>query len=371
MLPFWVADMDLACPQAISHAIENRAALPVYGYASIPDAWAESYAGWFSKRHGWNLRPEELVYTNGVICALSSLVHRFSVPNEKVIVMTPVYSMFFNSIVNNGREPFEVELAYDGKEYHIDWEELESAFSDPQASLMILCNPHNPTGNLWSAKELRRIADLAEQYRVLIISDEVHCDVVRPGCSYTPFASVSEKAADLSLTLLSPSKAFNIAGIHSAAIAAKNPKLRHQAWRAVNTDEVGEPNVFSIPAAVAAYNDSEEWLDQMQKYVFENRKTASEFLESRFPVRCVKSDALYLMWIDVSAICHNSEELNEFLIADYGVRLSDGNEFRGNGKDFLRMNLACPKSMLKEGLDRLAEGLNAWMAAHQSAEIDR
>lgn len=368
ILPFWVADMDIVCSPAIVEAINKRAESPIYGYTDIPDEWANAYSSWFQSEHGWNLQPEELIYTNGIICGLSSMVRRFSEPHEKVIVMTPVYPIFFNSIVNNGREPLEVPLAYssDDRSYAIDFEALKAAMEDPQASLMILCNPHNPTGNLWSKEELNRIADLAEANGVLIISDEVHCDIVRPGYAYTPFASVSEKAAMNAISLLSPSKAFNVAGIHAAAAAAYNPVIRHRAWRAINTDEVGEPNVFSIQTAIAAYTKSLDWLKGLQAYLFENRDYAVSFIESEMKLlSCIRADALYLLWIDASELPGMPEDFVDFLCENFQIRLSSGTDFKGNGESFIRMNLACPKSMLEEGLRRFKAGYQKWIEIHQ------
>ncbi|WP_289220209.1 MalY/PatB family protein [Ileibacterium valens] len=356
VLPFWVADMDIACSPAIVKAIKNRAASPIYGYTDIPDEWAKAYMSWFLKRHHWNLKEEELVYSNGVISALSSLVRRFSVPHEKVIVMTPVYGIFFNSIINNGSEPLEVPLAYQEGRYCIDFERLEQAFKDPQASLVILCNPHNPTGNLWSKEELSKIAVLAFANGVKVISDEVHCDIVRPGYEYIPFASVSENARKNSFILLFPSKAFNVAGLHTAAAAVSDPILRHQAYRQINTDEVGEPKVFSIPSAIAAYTESEEWIDRLQEVLFRNRDIAQTFISKEIlELVCVPSNSLYLLWIDVSAICSDASLLVEYLKENEKIRLSSGDDFRGNGKQFIRMNLACPIEMLKIGLDRMTK----------------
>lgn len=368
ILPFWVADMDIACSPAIVDAINKRAQSPIYGYTDIPEEWANAYSSWFQSEHGWNLQPEELIYTNGIICGLSSMVRRFSVPHEKVIVMTPVYPIFFNSIINNGREPLEVPLAYSGDDhsYSIDFDALKAAMEDPQASLMILCNPHNPTGNLWSKEELNRIANLAEANGVLIISDEVHCDIVRPGYAYTPLASVSEKAAMNAISLLSPSKAFNVAGIHTAAAATRNPIIRHRAWRAINTDEVGEPNVFSIQTVVAAYTKSKGWLKGLQAYLFENRDYTVSFIESEMQLlSCVKADALYLLWIDASELPGRAEDFVDYLCEKFQIRLSSGTDFKGNGASFIRMNLACPKSMLEEGLKRFKAGYQKWIEIHQ------
>lgn len=367
-LPFWVADMDIACAPAVVEAIEKRAASPVYGYTDIPEVWARAYSSWFQKEHGWNLQPKELVYTNGIICALSSLIRRFSVPAEKVIVLTPVYPVFFNSILNNGRVPLEVPLKYIDDQYSIDFEKLEQAMQDPQASLMILCNPHNPTGNLWKKDELLRIAKMAADHGILIISDEVHCDIVRPGRQYVPFAPAARETGTAALILLSPSKAFNVAGIHTAAIAASDPVLRHRAWRAVNTDEVGEPNVFSVQTAIAAYTQSREWLTGLQRYLFENRDTAQDFIRQHIPdLVPVAADSLYLLWLDASRYGEDTDRLVQDLRRNWGIRLSAGTDFRGNGSHFLRMNLACPRDMLLEGLKRLEQALHTAQTASRKA----
>ena len=212
----------------------------VFGYSIIPSEWADSYVSWWKKRHNFTIDRDSLIFCTGVVPAISSLVRKLTTPAEKVLIQTPCYNIFFNSIINNGRFVLESPLDFDGENYKINFDRLEKDLSDPQVSLMILCNPQNPTGNIWKKEELARIGDLCKKYGVSVISDEIHCDITEPGFNYTPFASVSETCAQISVSCIAPTKCFNIAGINSAAVVVPNPYLRHKVWRALNTDEIAE-----------------------------------------------------------------------------------------------------------------------------------
>ena len=271
-LPMWVADMDFKAAPEIQAAIEQRVAHGVFGYSVIPDEWNQAYIGWWQRRHGLTAEKDWLIFCTGVVPAISSIVRKLTTPAEKVLIQTPVYNIFFNSILNNGREVLENSLKYSGGEYEIDFDDLEKKLSDPQVSLMILCNPHNPVGKIWDKDTLEKIGELCYKHNVVVISDEIHCDLTDPGKEYIPFASVSEKCRNNSITCVAPTKAFNIAGLQTAAVIVPNPALRHKVWRALNTDEVAEPNAFAVQAAIAAFTKGEEWLDELRQYIFENKK---------------------------------------------------------------------------------------------------
>lgn len=381
-LPMWVADMDFETSPAIIDAVASRVALGHFGYSDVTDDWYDAYISWWKRRHNFEMEKDWLIFSSGVVPAISSIVRKLSTPAEKVVVQTPCYNIFFNSIVNNGRMPVESPLkivetervvedfeetgAKTGRKsvkerhYACDFQRLEQDLSDPQVRLMILCNPQNPTGEIWDKETLTRIAELCDKYDVTVISDEAHCDIVVPGKEYIPFASVSETARKVSVSLLSPSKTFNVAGMHSAAVVVPDPKMRHKVWRGLNTDEVAEPNAFAIVSAVAAYKEevSEEWCDEMNAYVAENKKFAVEFLKKKFPaelppIYVFPGDSTYLIWIDMHDYL---PDFAKYLRKHTGLFLSDGAAYGLAGRGFVRMNLACPRSIVEEGCKRLITG---------------
>lgn len=362
-LPMWVADMDFETAPAVKKALEKRVAHGVFGYSILPDSWYEAYQNWWSSRHGLQIEKEWLVFCTGVIPALSTAVRKLTTPGEKVLIQTPVYNIFFNSIINNGRFVVENPLAYDGERYTMDWEDLEQKLSDPQVSMMILCNPHNPVGNIWDQKTLERIGELCRRYHVIVFSDEIHCDLTAPGKEYVPFASVSETCRSISVTAIAPTKTFNIAGLQTAAVMVPDELLRHRMWRALNTDEVAEPNAFAVDVTVAAFGEGGEWLDALRDYLQANKKTVKEYIQREIPqIRVGSLDVTYLLWLDCSRITDNAEELNEYLREKAGVYLSEGNIFGGNGAGFLRFNTATTRKNILEGLKRLKSGIEGYLS---------
>lgn len=360
-LPMWVADMDFQTAPEIREAIMKRAEHGIFGYSVIPDAWYEAYIQWWKMRHGYTMERDWLIFCTGVVPAISSIVRKMTTPAEKVLIQTPVYNIFFNSILNNGRQVLESPLRYDGKEYRIDFADLEEKLSDPQTALMILCNPHNPTGKIWDRQTLEKIGALCSRHHVTVVSDEIHCDLTDPEESYVPFASVSETCRQISITCMAPTKAFNLAGLQTAAVSVPDEVLRHKVWRALNTDEAAEPNAFAVEAAVAAFTRGADWLDALRDYLYENKKLAEAYIEKEIPdVRAVASQATYLLWLDCSGLIGCGREAAGFLRRETGLYLSEGSQYGGNGADFLRMNIACPRAVLKDGLERLKNGLAAY-----------
>lgn len=360
-LPMWVADMDFQTAPEIREAIMKRAEHGIFGYSVIPDTWYEAYIQWWKTRHGYTMERDWLIFCTGVVPAISSIVRKLTTPAEKVLIQTPVYNIFFNSILNNGRQVLESPLRYDGKEYRIDFADLEEKLSDPQTALMILCNPHNPTGKLWDRQTLEKIGALCSRHHVTVVSDEIHCDLTDPGESYVPFASVSETCRQISITCMAPTKAFNLAGLQTAAVSVPDEVLRHKVWRALNTDEAAEPNAFAVEAAVTAFTRGADWLDALRDYLYENKKLAAAYIEKEIPgVRAVASQATYLLWLDCSGLIGCGREAAGFLRRETGLYLSEGSQYGGNGADFLRMNIACPRAVLKDGLERLKNGLAAY-----------
>lgn len=354
-LPLWVADMDFETAPCVKESLQKRVEHGIFGYSIIPSEWADSYIYWWKKRHNFTINRDSLIFSTGVVPAISSCVRKLTSVAEKVLIQTPCYNIFFNSIVNNGRYVVESPLDFDGKEYKINFERLEMDLSDPQVSLMILCNPQNPTGNIWTREELARIGDLCKKYGVTVISDEIHCDITEPGFNYTPFAGASETCAQISVSCLAPTKCFNIAGINSAAVVVPNPHLRHKVWRALNTDEIAEPNAFAVAATVAAFTQGEDWLNQLNEYLFENRRYAEAILSSipEDKVTVVKGKATYLLWVRVFK---NGDKFAEELRKNTGLFINGGAEYGKTGEEFVRINLACPRKILEEALSRFKTG---------------
>lgn len=346
----------------VQEALVQRVAHGVYGYSVIPDEWADSYVNWWEKRHHFRMDPKKLIFTTGVIPALSSAVRKLTTPAENVLIQTPVYNNFFNSIRNNGRNVVENELLYDGKEYRVDWEKLEQQLADPQTTLMILCNPQNPAGNIWDYETLARIGALCKQYDVIVVSDEIHCDLTKPGTEYIPFASVDDTCRDISVTCIAPTKTFNLAGLQTAAVYAENSILHHRMWRQLNTDEVAEPNAFAIQAAIAAFQYGEEWLDELREYVEKNKQYVTEFLQEKIPlIHPVAGDATYLMWLDCRKITESGRQFVKFIRKTSGLYVSGGNQYGRGGEGFLRVNVATSKLVVEDGMQRLYESVDAWL----------
>ena len=358
-LPMWVADMDFQTAPAIRQALEKRVAEGVFGYTDVSEDWYNAYINWWKRRHDFEIQKEWLMFCTGVIPALSSIVRKLTTPNEKVIVQTPVYNIFFNSILNNGCRVLENPLKYEDGVFTMDFEDLEEKMADPQASLMVLCNPQNPVGKIWSKEELAKVGELAKKYGVTVVADEIHCELTEPGKMYVPFASVSETCRDISITCIAPTKTFSIPGIQTAAIFVPNRFLRHKVWRGINTDEVAEPNVFAATAAIAAFNEGEPWLEELREYLFENRKIVEEYVDKNIPeLYVVRGDATYLLWIDVSKLGMSSKELAAFIRKETGLYLSAGTAYGGTGVNFLRMNVGCTKATLEDGLKRLKAAID-------------
>lgn len=368
-LPMWVADMDFETAPAIREAIAARAAHGIYGYTVLPDAWYDAYIGWWQERHGFKMEKDWLIFCTGVVPAISSIVRKLTTPAEKVLVMTPVYNIFFNSIRNNGREVLACPLHFDGEGYSIDFEELEQKLADPQTTLMLLCNPHNPIGKIWDKETLAAIGMLCRRHHVTVVADEIHCDLTAPGRDYVPFASVSADCRDNSITCLAPTKAFNIAGLQTAAVSVPDSTLRHKVWRGLNTDEVAEPSAFAVTAAIAAFTKGAPWLSELRAYVAENRRVTTAFVEKEIPqIHVVDGDATYLLWLCCNRLHTDSETLAAFIRKETGLYLSAGGSYGGDGDAFLRMNIACPRSTLLDGLQRLKRGIAAFSDKYAAQE---
>lgn len=362
-LPMWVADMDFAAAPPIYEAMKKRLEHGVFGYAVVDDAWYCAVQSWWERRHGFKPEKDWMLFSEGVVPAISSLVRAFAAPGESVVLQTPVYNCFIGCVLDNGRKIAENPLKYQDGKYFVDFEDLERQLARDDVKLMIVCNPHNPTGNIWDGRTLAKIGALAKKHGVTVISDEIHCDIVKPGCHYTPYAAASDDCLDNCVMCCAPSKAFNIAGIQTSVAIVKNEALRAKVRAALNADHVASPNVFAIPAAIAAFNEGEKWLDEFNDYVFAGREYCAARLENELPeLKLVKADATYLLWVDCSAVTSDATDLQRFLRQETGLYLQEGEAYGKEGKAFLRINIACPRSTLEDGMNRLVRGVKAYAA---------
>ena len=353
-LPMWIADMDFEAAPEIRAALQRRLDHGIYGYDDMGADWYDAYLDWWRERHGLTMERENLIFSTGVVASISSLVRKLTTPNENVLIQTPVYNIFFNSIINNGARVLESPFRYDGARWEMDFADLEAKLADPQTTLMILCNPHNPVGRIWSREELARVGALCQKHHVTVISDEIHCDLTAPGVGYVPFAAVDETCRQISVTCIAPTKTFNLAGMHSSAVYAADPVLRHKAWRALNTDEVAEPNTFAAPAAIAAFRAGGDWLDQARAYIWQNKRLVCDTLARDLPnVKAAVSEATYLLWVDVSAVTNDVKDFTDRLRAETGLWVTPGTAYGASGEGFFRMNLACPRAAVEDALARL------------------
>ena len=358
VLPRWIADRDFPAAPEIVSALSKRVDEGIFGYTSPHEDWYKAYRDFFFRHHRLSLSKDWLVFSLGVVPTISSSVRKLTKKGDQVVLLTPVYNIFYNSILNNGRIVREVPLIYQDGRYSVDFPSLEQALKEEKTTRRILCNPANPVGRIFSKEDLRKIGHLCKENSVVVLSDEIHGEITRPGREYTPFFSVSEENRENSVTAVSVTKAFNLAGIQTSAILIPNPELRKKVVRQINTDEVAEPNVFSCVAAVAALNKGDGWLRERREKVFANREYASSFLKKEIPmVSLVKGDATYLLWIDVSKVTKDSLSLARFLKEKAGLYLEEGDVYGKGGQGFLRRNVACPLPLVKEGLRRLKAGI--------------
>lgn len=361
IIPLWVADMDFETFPAITEALQRRVAHGIFGYTRVPEAYYEAVCNWFGKHHGWHINREDIIYTSGVVPAVSAVIKALTLPGDQVIVQGPVYNCFFSSIRNNGCETVSNSLIYNKEElrYEIDFDDLERKLAHERARLMLICNPHNPGGRVWTRDELTRVAELCHKYGVRVVSDEIHCELTLYDNEYVPFGSLPDELSRDSITCCSPSKAFNTAGLQIANIVCRDAEVRNRIDRAININEVCDVNPFGVIALQAAYSDEGyEWLTQLRAYISSNYDLLREHFARELPkCKVMRMEGTYLAWIDCSELHISSDEIEEMLMHENKVWVNAGSMYGAEGAAFIRINMACTSELLNEGITRIVNGL--------------
>lgn len=357
IIPLWVADMDFKAAPAIQEAVRKRAEHGVFGYTVVDDDYYEAVISWFQRRHNWTIRREEILYTTGVVPAISVAIKALTMPGEKVLILSPDYNCFFSSVRNNGCEVLETILRRIGDTFEVDFEDFEAKCADEKTTVFLLCNPHNPCGRVWTKAELERMNDICMKYGVKVVSDEIHCELVMPGYQFQPFAAVNEACRQNSVILNSPSKSFNIAGLQAANIICAQPEWRRRFDRAININEVCDLNPFGPVALIAAYNESEDWLDALNEYLWGNYQTLCAFATEHLPKwKICHLEGTYLPWVDITATEMTSQAYCDCLLREVKVWVNPGTMYGPvSGEGYIRLNIACPRSRLLEALERIAK----------------
>lgn len=358
VLPMWVADMDFKAPQPVIDALVEKAMSGVFGYNKKPLGYDEAITGWFKRRHNWDIKPEWLCFSPGVVTGLTVLVRAFTEVGDKIIIQPPVYYPFYNVINDNGRVVVENSLKIKDGRYVMDFRDLEEKAKDPKTRLLFLCSPHNPVGRVWTREEILRLGEICINNGVLVIADEIHCDLIYKGYKHIPFASISPEFAVNSITTLSPSKTFNLAGLQTSVIVIPDEDKRKIYRKMLNVHRVYHMNTFGMTALKAAYNYGEEYLEELLDYLEGNLNFLCEYIEKNIPqVKVIKPEGTYLVWLDFRDWGWDSDDLESFLLKKAKVALDPGYWFGEEGKGFMRINIACPRTLLKEGLDRIRQAM--------------
>ena len=356
LIPLWVADMDFKAAPAILEAVRRRAEHGVFGYTVVEQEYYEAVINWFQRRHNWRIHREEILYTTGVVPAMSVAVKALTMPGEKVLILSPDYNCFFSSVRNNGCEVLETALKPVGDSFEVDWVDFEAKCADEKTTVFLLCNPHNPTGRVWTKAELSQMNDICLKYQVKVVSDEIHCELIMPGHQFQPFAAVSDLCRQNSVILNSPSKSFNIAGLQAANIICSQPEWRRRLDRAININEVCDLNPFGPVGLIAAYNESEDWIDELNQYLWGNYTFLRDFIGKNIPQwKVCRLEGTYLPWVDISATGISEQQLCDRLLSEAHVWVNPGTMYGPeSGRGYIRLNIATQRSRLEEALNRIA-----------------
>lgn len=353
VLPMWIADMDFLPPQELIDAAQKRVEHGIFGYTFVQPCVHEAISNWLALRHGWTINHEWLAYASGVVPAIAAAIQAYTEPGDKVLVQPPVYNPFFEMIEANGRLVETSPLLLKNGRYEIDFADFEEALKKG-CKLFLLCNPHNPGGRVWTKDELERLAKLCLKYDCLILSDEIHSDIIFKGRRHVPIATLGEEIADRAVTFIAPSKTFNLGGIQAAAAIIPNEKLRERFKNAQKAQGFKTLNTFAAVTTEAAYLHGADWLEALLEYIEGNVAVARDFLKKDLPaIKLVEPDGTFLLWLDLRELALSDEEIQRRLLEKGKLALEPGTKYRQGGEGFVRMNIACPREILEDGLGRL------------------
>ena len=355
VLPMWVADMDFACPEPIIRALKQRVDHGIFGYTRPDSGDLAAVVDWMKKRHGWHIKSDWIVSTPGVVPAIHMMVQAFTQAGDKVLVQQPVYYPFFSAIKSNDCRIVSNSLVLTDNQYHMDFEDLEEKTTDPKVKLAILCHPHNPVGRVWNAEELRQFGQICMQNNVMVISDEIHADLIYPGQHFVPFDMVDSNFSQNSITCTAPSKTFNLAGLQTSNIIIANKNIRDKFKLAIQSTGLFGVNPFGLTACRAAYEHGEHWLDALLQYLHENLRSMTQYFSDNIPaIKVIQPEGTYLVWLDCRSLGLNNHKLNDLFLNQAGVCLDPGSLFGPEGDGFQRINIACPRSLLLDAAERIA-----------------
>lgn len=358
LLPMWVADMDFKTPPFIIDAVKKRAEHEIYGYTVRPDSYYTSIIDWIGKKHQWKIEKDWIIFSPGIVPAVNMAVMAYTQPGDKVIVQPPVYFPFFSAVRDNGRQLIMNELVLKDGRYYMDFEDLEKQI-DNRTKMIIISNPHNPGGSAWTSEELKQLGEICIKHNVLLISDEIHSDLVIPPFKHTVAANISKEIANVTISMMAPSKTFNLAGMASSSVIISNPALRNTFQVMIDNVHVGMGNLFGMVASEAAYTHGEKWLGQLLEYIKGNLDYLEDYLKKNIPqVKMIRPEATYLVWLDFRELGMNDEELKQFVLEKAKLGLNHGPVFGQGGSGFQRMNVACPRSIVEEAMERLNRAIN-------------
>ena len=361
LLPLWVADMDFECPKPVVDAVIKEAEGKIYGYNwHNTSIYQDAVTGWMNRRHQWKVDPNWIIYSPGIVPAINMMVQTFSNIGNKIIIQPPVYYPFFSAVTSNGRQLLLNKLNYEDQKYSFDFDDFEEKARDPLTKMFILCSPHNPVGRVWTKQELKKLGDICLDHDILIISDEIHHDLILPGKVHTLFSTISTEFEQKSIICTAPSKTFNLAGLQVSNIIIPNEKIRKSFIHTIaHKNGIAIPNSFGIVAMIAAYNEGEDWLDQVLIYIDSNFQFLKEFVKNELPdVIYIDPEGTYLAWLDFNSLGLNDEDLKKLILNEANVAFDEGKLFGPGGEGFQRINVACPKSILEESMKRIKEAID-------------
>ena len=360
LIPFWIADMDFKSPQPVINRLIEAAQHGIYGYTRSSKTYFNAVINWMQKRQNWEIKKEWITVAPGVIPALGFIIRIFTQPGDKVIIQPPVYPPFFDIILKNGRNILANPLILKNNKYYMNFTDLEKKIKDPRAKILILCSPHNPVGRVWRRDELIELGKICIKHNVLIISDEIHADIIYPGFKHTPFASISQNFSQNSITCTSPSKTFNLAGLKTANIIIPNKELFRVYDNLLDSLHLGENNYFGLFALEAAYQEGEDWLDQLLNYLYENLQFLKGFIKIKIPkINIIEPEGSYLVWVDFRSLNLDSAQIRTLMIKKAKVVLNDGYRFGREGEGFERISIGCPREILKNGIEKIKYAIDS------------